>query len=129
MTYVTDTHPFLWHLAADHRLGRNAASAFAGAEDGLATVIVPTIVLAEALRVLEKKRLALRFQEVLEKLEIGWNYTTCPLDLRVISRLPALSSLTELHDRIIVATAALFGTVLITKDEAIRRSGYVPTIW
>ena len=32
-------------------------------------------------------------------------------------------------DRIILATAARLGAVLVTKDEALRRQPHVPTIW
>jgi hypothetical protein len=46
MTYVTDTHPLLWHLAA---LGRNAEAAFDEADSGHATMVVPAIVLAETI--------------------------------------------------------------------------------
>jgi len=37
--------------------------------------------------------------------------------------------LRELHGGVIVATAKLLGTVLITKDEEIRASGLVETPW
>ena len=102
---------------------------FDQAEEGEASIAVPTIVLAEALYLIEKKRVTLKLKEVLRKLEIGWNYTTIPLDLRLVARMEAVGRLLELHDRIIVASAALLGAPLITKDEAIRRAKYVQTLW
>jgi len=92
-------------------------------------VLIPTIVLAESLRILEKKRLLLKFKDVLKKLEVGWNYSPVPLDMRVVSRLPAFKRLAEIHDRIVVASAAIFNATLITKDELIVRTGYVRTVW
>ncbi len=129
MIHVTDTHPFLWYLAGDPRLGNTAKAIFDDAEKGATTIVAPTIILAESLRVLEKKRLTLKFRDVLRKLEVGWNYTVMPLDLRVVTRLPSLPRLTELHDRIIVASADLLGAFLITKDSVIKKAGYVRTVW
>jgi predicted nucleic acid-binding protein len=116
-------------LAEDERLGKTAGWVFESAERGMATVVVPTIVLAESIRVIEKKRLTLKLKDIFQQVEVGWNYATWPLDMRVVSRLPALSRLPELHDRIIVATAAVLGAVLITGDEVIRKAGYVQTVW
>jgi predicted nucleic acid-binding protein len=51
---VTDTHPLLWYFGGNsRRLGDEALKAFEGAEraDGSALIYVPTIVLAECLRV------------------------------------------------------------------------------
>jgi PIN domain nuclease of toxin-antitoxin system len=129
MTYVADTHAFLWWLAQDARLGQQATAAFEAAEEGRANIIVPTIVLAESVRVVEKKRLTLRFEDVLRRLETGWNYTAYPLDMAVVLQLPRLNKLRELHDRIIVATAKALGATLITRDAAIRESGYVTVVW
>ncbi|MBM3747057.1 MAG: type II toxin-antitoxin system VapC family toxin [Acidobacteria bacterium] len=129
MTYVADTHAFLWWLAGQSRLGREATFAFEAAEAGRATIVLPTIALAESVRVLEKKRLPLGLEAVFRKLEIASNYVPGSLDLTVVAELPKLSRLKELHDRIIVATAIVHAAPVITKDEAIRRSGYVDTIW
>ena len=129
MTYVTDTHAFLWYLANDLRLSRKARLVFDQAEAGEATIVVPTIVVAECLYVLEKKRLSLKFKDVVRRLEKGWNYTTMPLDLRVIGGLEGLRAVPELHDRIIVASAIYLEAPLITKDEAIRKTGYVEAVW
>jgi PIN domain nuclease of toxin-antitoxin system len=66
---------------------------------------------------------------VLSRLETGWNYTAYPLDMAVVLQLPRLNNLRELHDRIIVATAKALAATLITRDEAIRESGYVTVVW
>lgn len=98
MTYVADTHAFLWYLAEDKRLGSSARQIFDSAETGEATVAVPTIVLAESLHILEKKRLQLQFQDILRKLAAGANYTTMPLDFGVVSRMAGFAQELELHE-------------------------------
>jgi predicted nucleic acid-binding protein len=129
MTYVTDTHPLLWYLTADHRLGSAAEAAFDDTEKGRAVIVVPTIVLAETVRVVEKKRLSLKFHEVMRKIEISSNYEVLPLDLSVVFALSQLTLLLELHDRVMVASAKLLSAPLITADSAIVKSGYVRTVW
>lgn len=129
MIYVTDTHPFLWYLSEDDRLSKTAKSAFDMAESGGATIIIPTIVLAESMHVLGKGQFAIRFEDIIKKAETGWNFTTMPLDISIIKRIENLTKLPELHDRIIVATADILKSELITRDRAIKKSGYVKTIW
>ncbi len=129
MIYVTDTHSFLWYLSGDKRLGKGAKSVFDKAENGDATIVIPTIVLAESLYILEKENAIMKFKDIIKKVEIGWNYTTISLDMQIIKRIEDLTKLSELHDRIIVASADILNADLITKDENIKKSGYVKTIW
>ncbi len=56
--YVTDTHPFVWYLAADDdRLSPSAKSVFENADSAKAVVVIPAIVLAESLYLAEKGRI------------------------------------------------------------------------
>lgn len=129
MIFVADTHSFLWHLSEDSRLGRKAKSIFELAEKGEATIAVPTIVLAESLHILEKKKYAIKFKSIMARIESGWNYLPVPLDTRIIRRIESLKKLEDLHDRIIVASALLMGAELVTRDEKIKNSKYVKVIW
>ena len=129
MVYVTDTHPFLWYLAEDKRLSANAKKIFDKAEAGNEIIVVPTIVLAESMHILEEKRLLLKFKDIVKKLEIGLNYTSIPLDLKVIKASEDLEKLKELHDKIIVASAKVLDCPLITKDRGIKNSNYVKAVW
>ncbi len=129
MIFVADTHSFLWYLSEDPRLGKRAKSRFELAEKGKATIAVPTIVLAESLSVLEKKKYAIKFKSILDRIETGWNYLPVPLDTKIIRRIETLKKLDDLHDRIVVASALLMGAELITKDEKIKKSRYVRVIW
>ncbi len=128
--YVTDTHPFLWYLVGDtRRLGPAARVAFDQAEAGRAVIIIPSIVLAESLHVSEKGRMKFKFERVLETIESALNYRIYPLDLPVIRRASDLKGVSEIHDRIIVATAKHIELELITDDEEVRTSGQVGVVW
>ncbi len=129
MLFVTDTHSFLWYLSQEEKLGMNALNVFEEAEKGNATILVPTIVLAEAFHVCTVKGIALKFSKLLEKIEVGRNFTSVPLDFNVIKQIQKLDKVKELHDKIIVATAQLLDAKLITKDKEITKSKYVEVVW
>ncbi|MGC9085040.1 MAG: PIN domain-containing protein [Thermoproteota archaeon] len=103
-------------------------SIFKSAERGESIIYIPTIVLAECLYLVENKKIDVNFRELLSKLEMSANFVPVSLNFQVIKLLPEIK-LEELHDRIIVATTKILGAKLITKDEEIRGSKIVETIW
>ena len=127
--YVADAHALGWYFTDDPRLGQQAAQIFERSEKGECLILVPTVVLAELFHISRKKRIALDFAELLRKVEERGNFVVTELDLAVIKKLPNTHPLTELHDQLIVATALLYETGVLTKDGAIRDSGLVETIW
>ncbi len=129
MVYVTDTHSFLWYLAEDKRLGTGARKIFDKAESGNEIIVVPTIVLAESMHILEEKKLSMKFKDIVKKIDTGLNYTPISLDMNVIKASENLTRLKELHDRIIVASAKVLNCPLITKDRNIKSSNYVDVVW
>ncbi len=128
--YVTDTHPFIWYLAADEtRLSPSARSVFENADSAKAIIVIPAIVLAESLYLAEKGRIKAKARDILRLVENALNYRLYPLDLSVIQIAWELRKIPEIHDRVIAATARRLGLELITDDKAIRQSGYVQTLW
>ena len=119
----------IWHLTDDPRLGEEARNILDMANRGEAKILVPSIVLAECLYLLERRGQEDMFLKVLDAIERHPCYEICPFDAEVLRVMIHISCLNELHDRIIVATAKIRGAILITEDEEIRRCGCVPTIW
>jgi len=79
--------------------------------------------------VCEKHKKELKFSDVLEKIQNTINYPIYPLDTRVIIKCQNLRKISEMHDRVIVATAKLLNAKLITKDKEIRESKLVEVVW
>ncbi len=129
MLYVTDTHSLVWFLTNDLKLGRNALTIFQNADRGEDTIIIPTIVLAEISYIAEKKKVDIKFGEILNKFEDSSNYMPYNLDLNVILKTLELHNINEMHDKIITATAMLVNAKILTMDPDIVDSGYVGTIW
>ncbi len=127
--YVTDTHSLLWYFARPKLLGPGATAAFAQVAAGEAGLVVPVVVLAELIFVLESKPLSANFDLVLSRLQASSNVTIADWTLARTLDLRALQAIPEMHDRVIVAEALARGSTLITRDEAITASGLVPVVW
>lgn len=126
MFYVTDTHPLVRYLIGE--LPEKSDRIFASAEIGKSTIFIPTIVLAECLYLVEDGTINLNYDDLLNRIEISRNFIPVSLNFQVMKHLPEIK-LKEIHDRIIVATAKILNTKLITKDKEIKKSGIIETVW
>lgn len=125
--YVADTHALAYYLA--DKLPRKAGEVFEDAEKGLQRIYFASISIAEIIHIFEKTKTADMIWEMFESFDQVPNMVIYPLDVQVLRRVPDIA-LSELHDRIIVATSlTLKAEAVLTKDEEIRRSGLVKTTW
>ncbi|MGQ9628298.1 MAG: type II toxin-antitoxin system VapC family toxin [Anaerolineae bacterium] len=132
-SYVTDTHPLLWYLSRDRRLSRRVRTIFEKADAGQVCILVPTIVLIEAVLLGDGHRLSDSLvQKVLElSEEEGVNYRLVPLDGDVVCAFREFgpAAIPEMPDRIIAATARSLNAPLLTIDPALSASGLVEVLW
>lgn len=126
-SYVVDTHALVWFLLEDGKLPPQAFSLLRAAERGERDIIVPTIVLAEGISIEEKGRLGLPKGRILDWVLIHPALIVADFDLAALVEMQGLAGGLELHDRIIAATARLYGAAVITKDPMITR--VVETMW
>ena len=132
MTYVTDTHPFVYHVTGrKRRLGRRARSILDRSDRGTDTIIVPFTVLEEVLLLSEIGRIhiPLPFREFVISLDKADNVDFAVNDIPVLLEAAAFTTITDPYDRLIIAQARVAGLPLITGDEKIRESGLVRTVW
>lgn len=128
MNFVTDTHSLVWYFTEDANLSKKAFDSFEGTVKS-GTIIVPAVVLAEIMFIAKKGRVTLTFEETLKKIEGYENFDIAPLDAEILTIADKIEANLEMHDRLIVATAIYYEAALITKDEFVRESGIVSTIW
>ena len=127
--YVTDTHSLLWHLYDLPRLTPTAQAAFSAVENGEAILLIPAIVLAEIVFTVERRRHDIDVGEILDRIAVADNYWVLPFDLLAARRLLNVTAISEMHDRMIVCEALAHQAPLITREEEIRNSGIVQTVW
>ncbi len=123
-----DTHALIWSIdeALNYKLSPTARQMIEEAEQS-GIVYVPIIVLLETLRLVEKGRFPLSFDDLLAGFERSRNHRIVPFDTTLLRVAMAVQGL-ELHDRLIVATAILTNSTLVSKDRAIGASG-ISVVW
>ena len=127
--YVTDTHSLLWYFTRPQRLGPQAAEAFTQVATGSARLVVPVIVIAELISLLEHKPAIGRLDVIMQQIQASPNIDLPDLTLARTLDLRTLTAIPDIHDRFIVAEAIGHGLPLITCDQTITASGLVPVIW
>lgn len=128
-TYMTDTHSLLWAFARLEKLGSMARRTFNEIAKGVASLLVPVIVVAELIFTVENKSIRANLGEILNLLQNSPNIEFVDRDLQSVLRLRELAAIPEMHDRMIVAEAIRANAALITCDKAITESGLVEVVW
>lgn len=125
--YVTDTHALLWFLAGSPRLSPAARDVFRAERAGRTTIYIPVIAVAELIWVVQAGHIKTDLFQILST--IREHYPVVALTMDDVSHLPDLSDQLEMHDRMIVWETLKRGATLITRDEVIRATNLVPTLW
>lgn len=129
--YVVDTHTLLWYLSADNRLGSQARLLIERAEAGEIKIILPAIVLIEAIDILNKRRVIYNIDDLMRWINQIPQREIKSLDWDIITLFKnyTFPDPKDSHDKIIIITAQHFGNIpIITKDNDIQ-AVYSPTLW
>lgn len=126
---VLDTHAWIWWMSDPPRLGKAARRVLSAAK----RVGIPAICC------LEVAALAVRGRISLDRPTLDWIQDALALpQVELIALTPAVAVKAaalppsfpgDPADRLIVATTLLEAAALVTRDDRIRRSGTVRTIW
>ena len=129
MNFVTDTHALLWWFTESSKISVSASDVFEKNEKGENIIFIPTIVVAEALAIFDKKRIAFDFKKLFKKIADSENYVLIPFDVPILKKMIELKEITELHDKMIVSTAQYLDCPLITKDKALQNIPGLKVLW
>jgi PIN domain nuclease of toxin-antitoxin system len=131
--HIVDAHALVWSLVDSPKLGANARVVMTNPASAL---FLPIIALAEACWLVEKGKAPTipSVAALLEAVDADQRVIIVPLDRAILDLSHTLIAITEMHDRLIVATTLwLAGSgeavALLTCDGSITASGLVPTIW
>jgi PIN domain nuclease of toxin-antitoxin system len=128
-TYVADTHALAWFVSEDPRLSLKAGQILSQAEAGEVQVLISTLVLAELTYIAQKNRVKVTIKELLNKINQGDGFIIVAFDLPIFQVMLTLPENWDIHDRIIAATASYYQATLITRDDMLRHSSDVKTVW
>jgi PIN domain nuclease of toxin-antitoxin system len=132
MTFVTDTHPFIYQaLGRRNRIGRRALSVFDAVKRGREIIIVPFTVMEEVMLLSEigSIRLPLPFRDFVVSVRQAENFDLGVNDTDLLLEAATFTTVRDPYDRLIIAQARVAGVPLITGDRGIQESGLVHTVW
>jgi PIN domain nuclease of toxin-antitoxin system len=130
--HVVDTHALVWHLEGNRRLGANAKVVMS---DPACELVLPIIALAEACWMVEHGKSTIpTVPDLIAAVDADPRLALVPLSREILERSLALTTIDEMHDRQIVASALVIkdsGAVIamLTRDPVIQASGLVSVIW
>src|SRR4030066_2439066 len=97
MNYVADTPALLWHFTNSPKLSHRASEIFAAGERGESVIFIPSIVIAEALSIFDKKKLSFDFKKLLKKIHESENFILIALDYPILLKMVDLQDIRALH--------------------------------
>lgn len=125
---VVDTHVLIWWTNAPHKLAPSAREALEKTE-----VVAVSVITGWEIGVLaRRKRIEIEGDALswMRNLEAGRNLLILPVTLEISAQAAEWHEvLRDPIDCLIAATALAHNAPLITKDDRIRTSGVVETIW
>ncbi len=129
LIYVTDTHSLIWYLIDSPNLSGVANEVFKEIEVGRAKLLVPAIVMAEIIYIVESGKVKADLNNLIQKIQDAENFEVSPLGLKQLLCFREQTNVPEMHDRLIVCEALLNKAKIITKDRMIKDSGVVEVVW
>jgi len=125
---TVDAHSLIWFLDADlkYKLSDSALKAIRKAQEE-SVVFIPIIAIMEIVYLIERGRINTSFDNFMSAIEINSNFQIVPLNTELLKIAISLQGL-EIHDRLILATAIMTDSILVSKDMTIRAKG-VNVIW
>lgn len=122
--YVLDTHVLIWYFTGSKRLKTGIKEKIDEVRNRRGHLLVPTIVLAEALAIAEKGKIKFDFKGMYQLIRNKKEFETVGFGSEILEEVMKIK-IPEIHDRIIVATAKFYRAGILTKDKIILKSGEV----
>lgn len=125
MNYVLDTHSLIWYFIGSRRLKLGAREGIDNSRVMGEKLLVPTIVLSEAVDIAEKGKVEFDFGEMYRLIRDDPSFEIIGFTPEIFDETVKIKGIKEIHDRIVSATARFYGAGIITKDRIIKDSGEV----
>lgn len=128
---LVDTHVVLWLAFDEIRISNKAKASINRARQSESGLAISDFTLLELTIAFQKKRFGIDISLESFLYEVEQKFVLLPITRPVCVQTLAFPAdyPKDPADRIIGATALVHGLTLMTADQAIRKSGAVPTIW
>lgn len=129
LIYIADTHSLIWYLTDSPNLSSVAKEVFKEIEEGKAKLLIPAIVIAEIIYIIESAKINADLNNLIQNIQEAENFEISPLGLKQLLCFKEQTRIPEMHDRLIVCEALINKAKIITKDRMIKDSGIVKVVW
>jgi PIN domain nuclease of toxin-antitoxin system len=132
MLYVIDTHALIWFFEDNPKLGAQAKTVLSDPDSQL---ILPATALAEAVWIVDRGKTSISSStDLLAAVLSDSRISISPLDQTIIEQTILLTTIDEMHDRQIVATANILqnqgqSVMLLSCDRNITASQAISILW
>jgi PIN domain nuclease of toxin-antitoxin system len=132
MLYVIDTHALIWFFEDNPKLGAQAKTVLSDPDSQL---ILPATALAEAVWIVDRGKTSISSStDLLAAVLSDSRISISPLDQIIIEQTILLTTIDEMHDRQIVATANILqnqgqSVMLLSCDRNITASQAISILW
>ncbi len=96
---MTDSHSLIWYLLDSPKLSFNANKVFKKIEDGKAQLLIPAIVVAEIIYIVQSGKVEADLDSLFIKIEESDNFEISPFGLKELLCLKEQTEIPEMHDR------------------------------
>ena len=128
MQYLLDTVTLVRHFTGKGKLGRQAAHILKEFEQNNDSLVVSVISLMEVMYLSEKHRIEIDLAGTLTLLRSSSKYIIVDLNPDILEIAEKIV-FDELHDRLILATAAWLGIKIISSDNKFGAVAGIEVIW
>lgn len=128
MQYLLDTNAIIRHFSQISKLGKKAKEILVQAESDQHQLFVSIISLMEIMYLAEKNRIPMTLEEMVNQLNSKRCYSIVEFGIEIL-REAELIKFYELHDRLILATAKILGTPVISSDKRFKEVKDIEVIW
>jgi PIN domain nuclease of toxin-antitoxin system len=126
--YVLDTHILIWYFIGSRRLDKRFKDKVDNIRKLDGSLLIPTIVLSEALDVSEKAKVKFDFNKMFQIIRNEPEFEVVGFSSEIFEETIRIKKIKEIHDRIIVATARFYSAGIITKDKIIQESDEIAAL-
>jgi PIN domain nuclease of toxin-antitoxin system len=130
--YTTDTHALIYYACNKHsKMSRPALKAFEKAEKGNGYIYIPAATIWEISYLEKEGQIKLKdgYEQWMDGLLSRQGLEIVPLTEEIIRESRSYGFNNDIFDHVIVATAVVMRTPLITRDSAITESKIVEICW
>ena len=128
MEYLLDTVTLVRYLTNSGHLTQEVREIFEKADNNECQFYISTVSLMEILYLAEKKRINISLEEAVRKIQLSTIYSIIDLSTEIVLKAREVN-FSELHDRLILATAKYLDIPIISSDDKFKEVEGIEVIW